>query len=163
MLIIFLSKGDIMAKKTIPTSFVRISHRMNDDEKKLFRILFMHAFPELDIKKEHIIHPQDLLKAWNPQASKHDLERAFWNLGATLTYQCNANPLRHSWGSFALFDGWGIKEDGMYRYVYNGELKRLLSYPNVYKQLLQEGLITEISDHLPSISSESLSSYSVAL
>lgn len=152
-----------MAKKTIPTSFVRISHRMNDDEKKLFCILFKNAFPELGIKKEHTASPHDLLKEWNCQASLLDLERAFWNLGATLTYQCTANPIRHSWGSFALFDGWGIKEDGIYRYVYNGELKRLLSYPNVYKQLLQEGLITQISDHLPSFSSGSVNSYSVAL
>ena len=150
-----------MAKKIVSTSFVRISHRMNNDEKRLFRILFERALPELDLKKEHTISPDDLLKLWNPESSIQELEQAFWNLGVTLTYQCTANPIRHSWGTFALFDGWGIKEDGTYRYVYNSEFQKLLSYPIVYKQLLQEEFIVEIPEHQPT--SESVASYRVAL
>ncbi len=146
-----------MDKKTKSTSFIRVSHRMSNDEKKLFRILFQRALPELDSKKEHTIHPDVLLKEWNPDASMHDLEKAFWNLGVTLTYQCTANPIRPSWGSVALFDGWGIKEDGVYRYVYNSEFQKLLTCCIVYKQLVQEGLINEASDRIPSFSSQSFS------
>lgn len=154
-----LFKGDLMDKKTKSTSFVRITHRMSNDERKLFRILFQRALPELDSKKEHIIHPDELLKLWEPTASMQELERSFWNLGATLTYQCTANPIRPSWGSFALFDGWGIKEDGMYRYVYNGEFQKLLTYPIVYNQLLKEGLIIQKPEQLPV--SESSVTYSM--
>ena len=129
---------------------------MSDDEKKLFRILFEHALPDLDTREEHAIHADDLLKLWQSDTSVPFLERAFWNLGATISYQCTVNPQRPSWGTFSLFYGRSIKGDNVYCYVYNQEFKKMLSYPIVHKQLLQEGLITEISDHLPSFSTESI-------
>lgn len=141
-----------MAKKTDLKSKISLIHRMSSDEKKLFRILFEYALPHLATKKEHTINPECLLRAWNSDASLAELEHAFWNLGVTLTYECIANPLRSSWGSFALFDGWGIQEDGLYRYAYNSEFTRLLSYPNVYKQLLAEHLILPESEIVPSLS-----------
>lgn len=143
-----------MTKRTDIYSKISLVHRMSGDEKKLFRLLFEHALPNLATKREHTINPDYLLRLWNPDATIIDLEHAFWNLGVTLTYQCTANPLRYSWGSFALFDGWGIQEDGVYRYAYNSELARLLSYPNVYKRLLAENLITYASDSISVRSSE---------
>ncbi len=156
-----------MAKKTISTSFVRIKHRMSDDEKRLFCILFEHALPELHSKSEHAIHPKELIKLWRPELETIEhgqlyLERAFWHLGATITYECTVNPQRPSWGTFALFYGRSIKEDGIYYYSYNKEFKKYLSYPIVYKQLLQEGFIIEIPEHQPA-SSESAAAYRVAL
>ncbi len=144
-----------MVKKSTENSFVEIHHRMSDDEKKLFRILFEHALPDLDTKAEHTIHADDLLKFWQLDTSALFLERAFWHLGATITFQCTANPARQSWGTFSIFYGRCIKGDMIY-YAYNQEFKKMLSYPIVHKELLQAGLITEISDHLPSFSSKSI-------
>ena len=69
-----------MAKKIVSTSFVRISHRMNNDEKRLFRILFERAMTELDLKKEHTISPDDLLKLWNrnPQSKNWNRHSGIW-------------------------------------------------------------------------------------
>ncbi|MBI2775202.1 hypothetical protein HYX58_04320 [Candidatus Dependentiae bacterium] len=123
--------------------------------------------PELDQKEEHTIHADDLLKLWQlllcsfgASKGRHDagnlfLERSFWHLGATITFQCTANPARPSWGTFSIFYGRCIKGDMIY-YAYNQEFKKMLSYPIVHKELLQEGLITEISDRLPAFSSESI-------
>ncbi len=152
-----------MANKSTQSSFVNIHHRMSDEEKKLFRILFEHALPELDKKDEHAIHADDLIKIWQVSNDALFLERAFWNLGATITYQCSVNPARPSWGAFALFYGRSIKGDRIFYYAYNQEFKKMLSSPIVHKQLLQEGLITEASDRLSSCSSESVTNYSVAL
>ncbi|MBY0110128.1 MAG: hypothetical protein K2X90_03400 [Candidatus Babeliaceae bacterium] len=138
-----------MAKKIVSTSFVRLTHRMNNDEKRLFRILFERVLPKLNFKKEYTFSAEELIALWCPEATQEKLEKAFWNLGVTLTYQCTANPMRPSWGAFSLFDDWGITEDGTYRYVYNSEFKKLLTYPIVYKELLQEGLIVEIPESQP--------------
>ena len=144
-----------MATKSTQSSFVNIHHRMSDDEKRLFRILFEHALPELDKKDEHAIQADELIKLWQPNADLLILERAFWNLGQSITYQCLSNPARPSWGAFALFYGRSIKGDGIFYYAYNQEFKKMLSFPIVHKQLLQEGLITEASDRLPSFSRQS--------
>jgi hypothetical protein len=142
--------------KSTPSSFVNIHHTMTDDEKKLFRILFEHALPDLETQEEHAIHTNDLIKLWRTDTNAFALERAFWNLGATITYQCLSNPYRPSWGTFALFYDRSMKGDGVFYYSYNQEFKKMLSYPIVHKELLQAGLITEASDRLPSFS-ESLS------
>lgn len=145
-----------MARKTNSSNYVKITHRMNNEEKRLFRILFEYALPHLYEKSEYTIHPRDLLKLWNSdhfisddfEFSKLFLERAFWHLGATLTFQSVANPSRPIWGTLALFDGRGIDEEGIYNYRYNREFKKILTMPMAYKELISEGLIPECQDAL---------------
>jgi hypothetical protein len=137
----------MQTKKRTSRTFVKIIHRMNDDEKRLFRILFEHALPELDTKTEHTISQQELLKLWNPvhlNNSEPFLRRAFGNIGTSINYQCVANPDRPSWGMFGLFSSRGINEDGSYQYAYNNQIKRLLAMPIVYNQLLEENIIVPI-------------------
>lgn len=149
-----------MVTKSVSTSSVYIKHRMSDDEKKLFRILFEYALPEWQ-KKEHVISASELLKLYEinlgtaASVRPEFIEGSFWNLGTTITYECTVNPDRPSWGTFALFYGRSIKENGAYCYSYNQEFKKLFSSPIIYQQLLQENLIPQISDCLPQCSSES--------
>jgi len=140
-----------MATKKNNTNYVRIKHRMNEREKRLFRLLFEYALPEFYTKKEHTINAQDLVKLWAPETLTETpadfatllLERAFFHIGTTLTFNCTANQQRPSWGGMAIFSGRSIKENGLFTYSYSQEFKKILNTPLVLEQLLKEELIAK--------------------
>jgi hypothetical protein len=152
-----------MAKVKGDTSYVRIKHRMNDDEKRLFRLLFEYAMPELHVKNEHTISAKHLLELWAPEKPKElaalFLERAFWHLGVTLTYSCTANPQRPSWGGMALFNGRSIKPDGTFTYSYTPQFKKMMNLPIVSEQLEKEGLAVKMTEQPATHESTSHVSY----